>query len=80
MDMTDEEIANMLARLDAMVLKFHALPDGKGIYLGDGQAYPKGQELRSVPLAGALRELLAWRTRFGGAYGYDQGTGMVRAM
>lgn len=72
---SDTELENMVVRLDAMAVKFHALPDGKGIYLGDGHPYPEGQELRSVPLASALRELLAWRQRFSRGCPCDQAAG-----
>jgi hypothetical protein len=80
MFVSDRDLASMVMRLDAMAVKFHALPDGKGIYLGDGHPYPVGQELRSATLASVLRECIAWRARFLGRLAYDAAVDSVSAI
>ncbi len=71
MRVSDIELEAMIARLEAMGVTFHALPGGKGIYLGDGQPYRAGQALRSKSLARVVRECLVWRKRFAGELVYD---------
>lgn len=75
--LTNDEIEGMRARLHCMRPRPGSSSDGKGKYLGDGLPHTAGIDLRTVPLADALKELLAWRLRFSGELEFDCNSGSV---
>lgn len=58
---TTEYLEQMAIALEAMTPKFHASTDEKGKYLGDGIPREGKIDLRTVPLAEAIRELIERR-------------------
>jgi len=58
---SNEQILKLIRRLERMNPGFHALPDGRGIFLGDGNPCPKDEAIRSGDLVVLLNELMAHR-------------------
>jgi hypothetical protein len=59
---SDEQIAKVVRRLERMNPDFHALPDGRGIFLGNGIPYSRDEAIRSRDLVALLNELLEHRS------------------
>jgi hypothetical protein len=57
----NQVLEGMAIRLESMLPRTKAPADGLGKYLGDGMPHP-GADLRTVPMAAALRQLLAIRS------------------